>query len=64
MAAKKETVKKYLVEVTGNPEYCGICAGGVQFANGKAEIPEGRMVQWYKEHAGYKVTEITEAAPA
>lgn len=62
MAAKKETVKKYLVEVEGNPEYCGICAGGVQFANGKAEIPEGRMVRWYQEHKGYKVTEITEAA--
>lgn len=63
MAAKKE-VKKYLVEVTGNPQYCGICAGGVQFANGKAEIPEGRMVEWFKEHEGYKVTEITEAAQA
>ena len=63
MAAKKE-VKKYLVEVTGNTQYCGICAGGVQFANGKAEIPEGRMVEWFKEHEGYKVTEITEAAQA
>jgi hypothetical protein len=63
MAAKKE-VKKYLVEVASNPQYCGICAGGVQFANGKAEIPEGRMVQWFKEHEGYKVTEITEEAQA
>lgn len=63
MAAKKEP-KKYLIEVEGNPQYCGICAGGVQFANGKAEIMEGRMVEWFKEHDGYKVTEITEAAPA
>ena len=63
MAAKKEP-KKYLIEVIGNPEYVGHGAGGVQFAYGKAEIPEGRMVDWYKEHAGYKVTEITEAAPA
>jgi len=64
MAAKKENQKKYLIEVAGNPQYCGICAGGVQFANGKAEIMEGRMVQWYQEHEGYKVTEIAEAAPA
>lgn len=63
MAAKKEP-KKYLIEVEGNPQYCGICAGGVQFANGKAEIMEGRMVEWFKEHDGYKVTEITETAPA
>lgn len=62
MAAKK--TKMYLVEVTSNPEYCGICAGGVHFANGKAQIPEGRMVEWYREHKGYKVTEIAEAAQA
>lgn len=62
MAAKK--AKKYLIEVEGNPKYCGICAGGIQFANGKAEIHEGRMVEWFKEHQGYKVTEITEAAQA
>lgn len=58
--AKKE--KRYLVEVTTDTNYCGICAGGVQFAYGKAEIPEGRMVQWYKEHEGYKVTEIADEA--
>lgn len=62
MAAKK--IKKYLIEVIDNPECCEIGAGNVHFANGKAEIQEGRMVNWYKEHAGYKVTEITEEAPA
>jgi len=62
MAAKK--TKMYLIEVISNPEYCGTCAGGVQFAHGKAQIPEGRMVEWYREHQGYKVTEIAEAAQA
>ena len=52
---KKE--KKYLVKVTTNPTYCGIDAGGVQFANGQAIIPEGTMVNWFKEHDGYEVTE-------
>ena len=64
MAAKEKTQKKYLIEVIGNPRYNGEAAGGVQFAYGKAEIMEGRMVEWYREHEGYKVTEITEAAPA
>lgn len=62
MAAKKP--KKYLIEVIGNEKYVGEGAGGVHFAYGKAEIPEGRMVRWYQEHEGYKVTEITEEAPA
>lgn len=60
MAAKKE--KRYLVEVETDANYCGICAGGVQFAYGKAEIPEGRMAEWYREHDGYKVTEIADEA--
>ena len=64
MAAKEKTPKKYLIEVIGNPNYCDTGAGGVQFAYGKAEIMEGRMVEWYREHEGYKVTEITEAAQA
>ena len=62
----QETVKntnkevKYLVEVTANPSFCGIGAGGVQFANGKATIGEGTLVNWFKEHKGYKVTKVTE----
>ena len=68
MAAKKtvatetfeqetESVKKYLVEVTANPNYCGIGAGGVQFANGRAVIESARMAAWFREHKGYTVTE-------
>ena len=61
MTAKKQ--KMYLIEVIGNKDYVGNGAGGVQFAYGQAKIPEGRMVRWYQEHEGYKVTEITEEAP-
>lgn len=61
MPAKKEEVKKYLVKVTTNPEFCGIDAGGVQFAHGEAVISEGVMVGWFKEHEGYEVTEVAEA---
>ena len=60
MAKKPETVKSYKIVVKANPQFCGICAGGVQFANGEAVIPDGRMVEWFKEHAGYEVTEIVE----
>lgn len=54
---KQETaqIKKYIVEspVKG---YQGIGAGGIHFAYGKAEVCEGWVLDWYKEH-GYKVTE-------
>lgn len=58
MAAKKKQPKKYLVK-TNDPKYCGIGAGGIQFAYGKAEIHEGWVLDWYKDH-GYKVEEIKE----
>ena len=52
--------KKYKVVNTVNPEFCGIDAGGVQFAHGEAIISEGVMVSWFKEHYGYEVSEVTE----
>ena len=59
-AAKKEEIKKYIVKVPKNPSFCGIGAGGVQFANGQAVVPEGSIVNWFKEHAGYEVKEANE----
>lgn len=58
MAAKK--VKTYKITVTADKNFCGIDAGGVQFAHGEAVIPEGRMVEWFREHDGYEVTEAVE----
>lgn len=49
--------KKYLVKVDSNPNYCGIGAGGVQFANGQAVIESERMAAWFREHNGYTVTD-------
>ena len=46
--------KIYIVE-TPVENFCGIGAGGVQFAYGKAEAHDGWVANWYKEH-GYKVT--------
>ena len=58
---KKEAVKTYIVE-TPVKNFCGVGAGGVQFAYGKAEVNEGWVLNWYIKH-GYKVTEKpTEAA--
>jgi len=59
-AAKKNKVKGYVITVENKPNYNGIGAGGVQFAYGKATIAGGTIVNWYKEHAGYKVEEILE----
>lgn len=54
--------KKWNVEVTANPDFCGIDAGGVQFAHGKAVIESEGLAKWFKKHKGYKVTEAK--APA
>lgn len=60
MAAKKgKAVTGYEIKVVGNAKFCGVGAGGVQFAYGKAQITGGRMVAWFREHEGYEVTEIT-----
>ncbi len=53
-AAKEKT---WVVKVTKNPEYCGVGAGGIQFANGQATIKSARMAAWFKEHDGYEVVE-------
>lgn len=67
MAAKKvkdtTNVKAYKVQVTANPEFCGVDAGGVQFAHGEALIQDKRMAAWFQEHEGYKVTEVSEEIP-
>lgn len=47
--------KVYIVE-TPVKDFCGIGAGGVHFAYGKAEVHEGWVLDWYREH-GYTVTE-------
>lgn len=58
-----KTAKVYIVE-TPVKNFCGIGAAGVQFAYGKAEVCEGWVLDWFKEH-GYKVTlKAEEADPA
>lgn len=56
--AGKAKAKNYLIKVVNNPNYCGIDAGSVQFANGQAIIPDGTMVEWFREHEGYEVSPI------
>lgn len=58
MARAKKTADKYLVTITANPEYCGIDAGGVQFAHGKAEIADPWLAEWFRTHEGYEVTPV------
>lgn len=53
--AEAKKVKTFIVEAPVK-NYCGVGAGGVHFAYGKAEVNEGWVLDWYKEH-GYKVTE-------
>ena len=53
MASKQVT---YLVKIKDNDHFCGIGAGGTQFANGQAVIRDLRMARWFMEHKGYEVT--------
>lgn len=62
MAGK--TAKKvigYKIKVVANPDFVGVGAGGVQFAYGESVVMGGTIVDWYREHDGYEVTEITES---
>ncbi len=49
--------KSWMVKINNNPDYCGVGAGGIQFANGQALIKSERMAAWFKEHKGYVVVE-------
>lgn len=49
--------KTFIVKVKNNPNFCGIGAGGAQFAQGEARIASERLANWFKEHEGYTVTE-------
>ena len=55
MGAKKTAEPKVYIVETPVKDYCGVSAGGVHFAYGKAEVHEGWVLDWYREH-GYKVT--------
>lgn len=54
MARKKE-LKVYIVK-TPVENYCGVGAGGIQFAHGQAEVCEGWLLDWFREH-GYEAVE-------
>ena len=62
--AKKAEVKKYIVTVNGKPKFCGVGAGGAQFAHGKAEITSERLAEWFRTHKGYTVAEAKTEAKA
>lgn len=59
--APKKGVKTYIITVNNNPDFCGVGAGGVQFANGTARTTRERLAAWFKERGGaYTVEEATE----
>lgn len=53
---KPATNEKVFIVETPVKNFCGVGAGGVQFAYGKAEVCSGWVLDWYREH-GYMVTE-------
>ncbi len=53
MSNKNKATQKWIITI-GNGA-CGTGAGGLQFANGKAECFDGRIANWY-ENRGYTVT--------
>lgn len=60
MAYKKTVTNKIFIVKSPVKNYCGVGAGGVHFAYGKAEVAEGWILDWYRSK-GYRVTEKTES---
>lgn len=57
----KKAVKTYIITIKNNPDFCGVGAGGVQFANGTARTTRERLADWFRERPGvYTVEEVTE----
>lgn len=52
---------KCKVKVKNDTGFCGVGAGGVQFAYGECVIENDRLINWFKEHDGYEV-EVIEGA--
>ena len=55
---------KYTVKVKKNPTFCGVDAGGVQFANGQATIDSEVLAEWFRRHDGYEVRAAREKKEA
>lgn len=55
----KKAEKVYIVEAPVK-DYVGVGAAGIHFANGKAEVKEGWVLEWFKKH-GYTVTAKADA---
>ena len=53
--------KEYTIKVTANPNFCGIGAGSVQFANGEGTTDDPVIAAWYANHEGYSVTGLETA---
>ena len=51
---------KYIIKTTNIPDFTGIDAGNIAFANGVAVTTNARMAAWFKEHDGYEVEEEVE----
>lgn len=45
----------WTIKIKDNSNFCGVGAGGVQFAGGTATIDSKRMAAWFSEHDGYTV---------
>ena len=62
---EKTTATGACIVYAPDPKYCGVGAGGVQFAYGKAEVQPGWVLDWYRER-GYKIEpkEAPEEAPS
>ena len=58
--ARVATAKQYIVKVKNNPNFCGVGAGGAQFANGEARVTSERLANWFKARPGYVVTAAPE----
>lgn len=56
-------MNKYIIKVDTNPDYCGVGAFGLHFANGSTKTTSERFAKWFQEHEGYTVECVNEEIP-
>lgn len=56
---------KYVITIINDPNFCGRDAADVPFMNGKAEITDARLAEWFAARPDiYKVEAVKRTKPA
>lgn len=52
---ENKPAEKWVITLKKNKDFCGIGAGSIHFAHGKAETTSKVLADWFRSHDGYEV---------